>query len=87
MVIVNVEGAIRKDNESIIIERSKKEEHVGRLLSLRKCKTQTKKESSTFYVTGSVDGEKTQYIWDIDSHMNWCPYFRCYISISDNITL
>lgn len=34
MFIVNVEGAIRKDNRWIIIERSKKEEHAGGLLSL-----------------------------------------------------
>ena len=34
MFIVNVEGAIRKDNKWIIIERSKKEEHAGGLLSL-----------------------------------------------------
>ncbi|MGA3598785.1 NUDIX hydrolase [Lysinibacillus agricola] len=34
MFIVNVEGAIRKDDKWIIIERSKKEEHAGGLLSL-----------------------------------------------------
>lgn len=34
MFIVNVEGAIRKDNKWIIIERSKKEEHAGGGLSL-----------------------------------------------------
>lgn len=34
MFIVNVEGAIRKDNKWIIIERSKKEEHASGLLSL-----------------------------------------------------
>lgn len=34
MFVVNVEGAIRKDNKWIIIERSKKEEHAGGLLSL-----------------------------------------------------
>lgn len=34
MFIVNIEGAIRKDNKWIIIERSKKEEHAGGLLSL-----------------------------------------------------
>lgn len=34
MFIVNVEGAIRKDGKWIIVERSKKEEHAGGLLSL-----------------------------------------------------
>jgi len=34
MFIVNVEGAIRKDNKWIIIERGKKEEHAGGLMSL-----------------------------------------------------
>lgn len=34
MFIVNVEGAIRKENKWVIIERSKKEEHAGGLLSL-----------------------------------------------------
>ena len=34
MFIVNVEGAIRKDNKWIIIERSHKEEHAAGLLSL-----------------------------------------------------
>ena len=34
MFIVNVEGAIRKDNRWIIIERSMKEEHAGGGLSL-----------------------------------------------------
>lgn len=34
MFVVNVEGAIRKDDKWIIIERSKKEEHAGGLLSL-----------------------------------------------------
>ncbi|MFJ8103373.1 MULTISPECIES: NUDIX hydrolase [unclassified Lysinibacillus] len=34
MFIVNVEGAIRKDDKWIIVERSKKEEHAGGLLSL-----------------------------------------------------
>ena len=34
MFIVNVEGAIRKENKWLIIERSKKEEHVAGLLSL-----------------------------------------------------
>ena len=34
MFIVNVEGAIRKGNEWLIIERSQKEEHAGGLLSL-----------------------------------------------------
>lgn len=34
LFIVNVEGAIRKDDKWIIIERSKKEEHAGGLLSL-----------------------------------------------------
>jgi 8-oxo-dGTP pyrophosphatase MutT (NUDIX family) len=32
--MVNVEGAIRKDDRWLIIERSKKEEHAGGLLSL-----------------------------------------------------
>ncbi|WHY03077.1 NUDIX domain-containing protein [Neobacillus sp. DY30] len=34
MFIVNVEGAIRKDNRWLIIERSNKEEHAEGLLSL-----------------------------------------------------
>ncbi|MGG0719039.1 NUDIX domain-containing protein [Robertmurraya massiliosenegalensis] len=34
MFIVNVEGAIFKDDKWLIIERSKKEEHAGGLLSL-----------------------------------------------------
>lgn len=34
MFIVNVEGAIRKDNKWVIIERSMKEDHAGGLLSL-----------------------------------------------------
>ncbi|MEY9976193.1 8-oxo-dGTP pyrophosphatase MutT (NUDIX family) [Lysinibacillus sp. RC79] len=34
MFIVNAEGAIRKDDKWIIVERSKKEEHAGGLLSL-----------------------------------------------------
>jgi len=34
LFIVNVEGAIRKDDKWIIVERSKKEEHAGGLLSL-----------------------------------------------------
>ncbi|PLS17610.1 DNA mismatch repair protein MutT [Bacillus sp. M6-12] len=34
MFIVNVEGAIRKYDKWLIIERSKKEEHAGGLLSL-----------------------------------------------------
>jgi 8-oxo-dGTP diphosphatase len=34
MFMVNVEGAIRKDDRWLIIERSKKEEHAGGLLSL-----------------------------------------------------
>lgn len=34
MFIVNVEGAIRKNDHYLIIERSKKEEHAGGLLSL-----------------------------------------------------
>lgn len=34
MFIVNVEGAIRKDDKWLIIERSNKEEHAGGLLSL-----------------------------------------------------
>jgi 8-oxo-dGTP diphosphatase len=34
MFMVNVEGAIRKDDKWLIIERSKKEEHAGGLLSL-----------------------------------------------------
>ncbi|GEN30636.1 NADH pyrophosphatase NudC (nudix superfamily) [Cerasibacillus quisquiliarum] len=34
MFIVNVEGAIYKDNQWLIIERSKKEEHAAGLLSL-----------------------------------------------------
>ncbi|MGE7946245.1 NUDIX hydrolase [Lysinibacillus sp. NPDC093688] len=34
MFIVNVEGAIRKNDKWLIIERSKKEEHAGGLLSL-----------------------------------------------------
>lgn len=34
MFIVNVEGAIYKDDKWLIIERSKKEEHAGGLLSL-----------------------------------------------------
>lgn len=34
LFIVNVEGAIRKDDKWIIIERSKEEEHAGGLLSL-----------------------------------------------------
>jgi 8-oxo-dGTP diphosphatase len=34
MFIVNVEGAIFRDNKWLIIERSKKEEHAGGLLSL-----------------------------------------------------
>lgn len=34
MYIVNVEGAIRKNNKWLIIERSKKEEHAGGMLSL-----------------------------------------------------
>ncbi|MCM3316099.1 NUDIX domain-containing protein [Rummeliibacillus stabekisii] len=34
MFIVNVEGAIRKENKWLIIERSKKEEHAAGLLSL-----------------------------------------------------
>jgi len=34
MFIVNVEGAIRKNNEWLIIERSKEEEHAGGMLSL-----------------------------------------------------
>ncbi|KGR73502.1 NUDIX hydrolase [Ureibacillus manganicus] len=34
MFIVNVEGAIRKGNQWLIIERSQKEEHAGGLLSL-----------------------------------------------------
>ncbi|WP_436374811.1 NUDIX hydrolase [Cytobacillus sp. BC1816] len=34
MFIVNVEGAIRKIDKWLIIERSKKEEHAGGLLSL-----------------------------------------------------
>ncbi|MCM3759019.1 NUDIX domain-containing protein [Sporosarcina aquimarina] len=34
MVIVNVEGAIRKNDKWLIIERSKKEEHAGGQLSL-----------------------------------------------------
>jgi NADH pyrophosphatase NudC (nudix superfamily) len=34
MFIVNVEGAIIKNNKWLIIERSKKEEHAGGLLSL-----------------------------------------------------
>ncbi len=34
MFIVNVEGAIRKNNNWLIIERSKKEEHAGGMLSL-----------------------------------------------------
>ncbi|MEC1521066.1 NUDIX domain-containing protein [Neobacillus niacini] len=34
MFIVNVEGAIRKTDRWLIIERSKKEEHAGGLLSL-----------------------------------------------------
>lgn len=34
MFIVNVEGAIYKDNQWLIIERSKKEEHAADLLSL-----------------------------------------------------
>ncbi|KKI90003.1 DNA mismatch repair protein MutT [Bacillus sp. SA1-12] len=42
MFIVNVEGAIRKNDKWLIIERSKKEEHAGGLLSL---------------VGGKVDGE------------------------------
>lgn len=34
MFIINVEGAIRKNDKWLIIERSKKEEHAGGLLSL-----------------------------------------------------
>ncbi|KKI91385.1 DNA mismatch repair protein MutT [Bacillus sp. SA1-12] len=34
MFIVNVEGAVRKNDKWLIIERSKKEEHAGGLLSL-----------------------------------------------------
>ncbi len=34
MFIVNVEGAVRKDDKWLIIERSKKEEHAGGLFSL-----------------------------------------------------
>jgi len=34
LFIVNVEGAIRKDDKWIIVERSKKEEHAGGSLSL-----------------------------------------------------
>ncbi|MDD9313802.1 NUDIX domain-containing protein [Bacillus firmus] len=34
MFIVNVEGAIRKNDKWLIVERSKKEEHAGGLLSL-----------------------------------------------------
>lgn len=34
MFIVNVEGAIKKNDKWLIIERSKKEEHAGGLLSL-----------------------------------------------------
>jgi 8-oxo-dGTP diphosphatase len=34
MFIVNVEGAIRKNDKWLIIERSRKEEHAGGLLSL-----------------------------------------------------
>lgn len=34
MFIVNVEGAIRKDDKWLVIKRSKKEEHAGGLLSL-----------------------------------------------------
>ncbi|WP_246944740.1 NUDIX domain-containing protein [Bacillus pinisoli] len=34
MYIVNVEGAIRRNDKWLIIERSKKEEHAGGLLSL-----------------------------------------------------
>ncbi|MFD2446886.1 NUDIX hydrolase [Bacillus sp. CGMCC 1.16607] len=34
MFIVNVEGAIRKNDKWLIIERSKKEEHAGGMLSL-----------------------------------------------------
>ena len=32
---------------------------------------------------GSVDGEKTlnnKLIGDINSHINWCPSFCCYIN-------
>ncbi|HEX6593375.1 MAG TPA: NUDIX domain-containing protein [Bacillota bacterium] len=34
MFIVNVEGALKKDGKWLIIERSKKEEHAGGMLSL-----------------------------------------------------
>lgn len=34
MFIVNVEGVVRKNDKWLIIERSKKEEHAGGLLSL-----------------------------------------------------
>lgn len=34
MLIVNVEGAIRKNDKWLVIERSKKEEHAGGWLSL-----------------------------------------------------
>ena len=34
MFIVNVEGAVRKDDKWLIIERSNKEDHAGGLLSL-----------------------------------------------------
>lgn len=34
MFIVNVEGVVRKNDKWLIIERSKKEEHAGSLLSL-----------------------------------------------------
>jgi hypothetical protein len=40
MVIVNVEGAIFKNDTWLIIERSKKEEHAGGMLSLVGGKTE-----------------------------------------------
>ncbi len=46
MFIVNVEGAIRKDNKWIIIERSKKEEHAGGGLSLVGGKVELEKHPS-----------------------------------------
>lgn len=46
MFIVNVEGAIRKNDRWLIIERSKKEEHAGGLLSLVGGKVEVEGHSS-----------------------------------------
>ena len=70
MFIVNVEGAIRKDNKWIIIERSKKEEHAGGLLSLVGGKVEG--ENLADVLESNLQREITEEIGiEVKSHMKY----------------